>query len=530
MGGGVKGKPEHDGDTSRARSPNKRRYSVRTLLYLLVAATIAPAALVSAGLVAQGYLAQRDRIYQQTIRNARNLAANLDVELARVEASLRVLSTAPELARGDLAAFHARASDALAFHIVDNYVMTDVQGHQVINTLRPYGTPLPTTGTPPQLRAVFEQRKAVLTGLFTGPVTQAPVIALGVPVLLDGAVVYSLNVGFTPRRINELLRRHNLPEGWVAAVLDAEGVIIGRTRDAQLYVGQPATGPVRAAVRGTREGTLDSYTKDGTPVLTAYSQSSLYDWHVVVGAPRADLLQSLFRSSLWVIGGSVVALLVAFWLATRMAVRIAGSVHGLIEPALALGRGERVRPPASRVSEVDAVGRALSEAAVMLTQAQHQAHHDPLTGVGNRVLFEVLAGQQLARAQRDVAPFAVLAVDLDGFKAVNDQLGHAAGDTVLRIVADRITAAVRASDVVARLGGDEFAVLLADADADTAAHVADKLVHTLSRPYPNLSLPLSASVGIALYPESGLTLAALLEQADRALYMAKAAGKACVAR
>ena len=118
----------------------------------------------------------------------------------------------------------------------------------------------------------------------------------------------------------------------------------------------------------------------------------------------------------------------------------------------------------------------------------------------------------------------MLAIDLDEFKAVNDQQGHAAGDTVLRIAAERITGTVRASDVPARMGGDEFSVLLTDADRDDAVQTAERLVAALSQPYPDIKIAVSASVGIAVY-QAEENRVDLLDAADRALYQAKGAGK-----
>jgi diguanylate cyclase (GGDEF)-like protein len=161
---------------------------------------------------------------------------------------------------------------------------------------------------------------------------------------------------------------------------------------------------------------------------------------------------------------------------------------------------------------------------------QRQAHHDPLTGLANRALFEDAFARQLALSERAGSPFAVLAIDLDEFKAVNDQLGHAAGDAVLREAAGRITGTVRASDMAARMGGDEFSVLLADANREEAVQTAERLVAALSQPYPGVSTPVSASVGIAIYHAEAKP-ADLLDTADRALYQAKRSGRnrVCVA-
>jgi len=185
--------------------------------------------------------------------------------------------------------------------------------------------------------------------------------------------------------------------------------------------------------------------------------------------------------------------------------------------------------PDTPVREAAEVGAAMLQASRMLAHAQHMAHYDPLTGLCNRVLFGELVLRELAVAQRSNDTFAVLAIDLDGFKAVNDRHGHAAGDMVLKEAATRMARAVRVSDVAARLGGDEFAVLLLGASAENARPVAEALVESLSMPYPDVDVAVSASVGIAVYPYSGMTLRQLLDRADAALYKAKGDGKRRVA-
>jgi diguanylate cyclase (GGDEF)-like protein len=161
----------------------------------------------------------------------------------------------------------------------------------------------------------------------------------------------------------------------------------------------------------------------------------------------------------------------------------------------------------------------------MLKTARHLAQHDALTGLPNRLLFDELVGSRLATADRHGTSLALLAIDLDGFKAVNDAHGHPVGDAVLKAAALRISRVLRGSDVVCRVGGDEFAVLLDETGLADAQHVAHKLIDALSEPYPGVSPAVSASVGIALHPGAGNTQAELCQHADQALYQAKRAGK-----
>lgn len=154
----------------------------------------------------------------------------------------------------------------------------------------------------------------------------------------------------------------------------------------------------------------------------------------------------------------------------------------------------------------------------------HLAHHDALTGLPNRLLFGARAQHSLERCQREGTRLAVLFIDLDRFKPVNDLLGHKVGDRVLRDVSARLRDALRSEDTVARFGGDEFVVLVEGAaDIADAKRVAQKLldVFPVQVESGELNLSVSASIGISLYPEDGASVEALVDAADRAMYLAK---------
>lgn len=158
---------------------------------------------------------------------------------------------------------------------------------------------------------------------------------------------------------------------------------------------------------------------------------------------------------------------------------------------------------------------------------EHMAHYDAMTNLPNRALLADRLAQEIARAQRTSEPFALLMFDLDGFKAVNDTWGHAAGDRVLALVGERVRKCVRASDTVGRLGGDEFLAILPGTSLEGALGVAEKLRASLAEPYPldGATGHVSASVGISLYPEHGTEAQALHRAADGALYSAKREGR-----
>ena len=160
--------------------------------------------------------------------------------------------------------------------------------------------------------------------------------------------------------------------------------------------------------------------------------------------------------------------------------------------------------------------------------ALYLALHDPLTGMPNRSFLRQRLNEALELARRDMGKFALFMVDLDGFKSVNDSLGHVAGDEIFRMVGSRLMCSVRAIDTVARLGGDEFAIVQRCDDLPSGIiSFADRISNVLSEPYQlaQTRVTLSASVGISIFPDHGQDPDVLMQRADTALYAIKNTGK-----
>jgi diguanylate cyclase (GGDEF)-like protein len=263
---------------------------------------------------------------------------------------------------------------------------------------------------------------------------------------------------------------------------------------------------------------------------------TVYAWLLVYGAIGAVLC----------IGASLAA-------GTLMTRRMERSLIDPINQLAALTRSirsertyERRAPPA-RIAELQALGEdfnamldevQLGQAELMARQRRlqsdndvlaHKAWHDALTGLANRAQFERRLQDALNSTSVRGGHLAVLFLDADGFKAVNDTAGHAAGDRLLTMMADRLRTAVRETDVVARLGGDEFAVLLHPLrSVDDARRVGQKIHSLMTQPFDldeHGHFHCGLSAGMATYPLDGDTIPALLDTADRAMYRAKHAGK-----
>jgi diguanylate cyclase (GGDEF)-like protein/PAS domain S-box-containing protein len=181
-----------------------------------------------------------------------------------------------------------------------------------------------------------------------------------------------------------------------------------------------------------------------------------------------------------------------------------------------------------KLREVIGVSRDVTERKKVEEQIEYQAYHDALTGLPNRRLFRDRLTVALAHARRMKHPLAVMFLDLDRFKVVNDTLGHSTGDELLKAVGMRLQTSLREEDSIARMGGDEFTILLADLKTpDDAAKIAQKVLDTVAQPLriDNTELFVTTSIGIALFPSDGDSAEALLANSDRAMYRAKDAGR-----
>ncbi len=269
---------------------------------------------------------------------------------------------------------------------------------------------------------------------------------------------------------------------------------------------------------------------------------------VVVTESLQSLQQSLLSMLALFIGIMLAALLLASRLLRWVQRRALRPVLELAELAefAAKHQDYSIRANIRRRDEVGRLGERLNELfkrteiwqhdLQQQLQAQKQAsqqldklaHYDHLTGLANRLYFEAELPRAVAHTQLNNQHLALLFIDLDNFKTVNDQWGHDAGDEVLQIVAKRMLSQLRQSDLVFRLGGDEFAVLLTDlTQPERADHLAERIIQSIREPMwvKAALMPVGATVGLALCPDHSSDAHQLLQQADEAMYQAKRAGK-----
>ncbi len=200
-----------------------------------------------------------------------------------------------------------------------------------------------------------------------------------------------------------------------------------------------------------------------------------------------------------------------------------GSLRWILINASPLCTGDATQPNAAVATFTDITERKAAQ-----QRAEFLAHHDPLTGLPNRLLLRDRLERAIALARRSHGRVALMFLDLDRFKTINDSLGHPIGDQLLKAVVERLKTCVRESDTLSRQGGDEFVIVLGDArDSEAVARLADKIQERMATPFlvDRHALSTSFSIGIALFPDDGDDFDSLTQKADTAMYHAKHAGK-----
>ncbi len=349
-------------DAGPAGAPHRSPSTIYALLIWTALTWVVPAWIVIALGILIFYQREREHIANSTIATARALMAAVDNDLAGTIGAAQVLATSTHLAADDFEAFQQKATEVLPLLFGSNIVVIDPSGAQLVNTLRPYGDPLPLHGASPQSSKVLATGRPVISDLFVGAVSKRPVMAVEVPVFRGSEIKYTLAVGLFPESLNELLKRQGLPPEWFVSIFDSSGTIVARIPGPERFVGRKGAPLLLSAMLRARKGVVETATVEGIPVFAAFSRSETSNWGVAIGVPVSALSGDLH--AFLVFGGSGAFLLLGFGivLAGYQARRIAHSVQALIAPALALGRGEVPNIPQLQVREADDVAQSLVRA------------------------------------------------------------------------------------------------------------------------------------------------------------------------
>ena len=649
-----------------------RAWPLRVYVLALATAMTLPPLFLAMVVTSYWVEAKRERLQSAAHETVDNAMVQTDRYLTGKMAMLQALATSPAFDTGDFQRIDKQARELLDLQDT-NIVLRDLHGQQLVNTRRPWGTPLPRVQNYEADRIVATLQRPWVTDLYLGVMANGPLVRVIVPVIRDGEVRYTLTASLPPSGLSALLTESGVRPPYFASIADREGHILARAQHDEASVGKPLPG---FAVSRDERGTWIGENASGVEVYGAYRRSAVSGWLFTAGIDLGTLNAPLHRSLMWLAILAVALGLVGFAISTVVARRIILSHRQVAQEAEALGNGEVVAPVQTPLAEANLIGLALSDAShrlhqqgvaltaanrdleervqrrtrevsqqaaliratldnmdqgLMLLEAdgtipicnqraldlldlpadmmrsrprfedvrafqldrgefakadegvrswvrtsglertfhtyererpngmileirtvplpdggavrtfadvterrqaerlsEHMARHDPLTGLPNRTVLHEQLEAAVKSFHEDGTTFALLCLDLDRFKSVNDRLGHPTGDRVLRLAAERLSSELGERDILARLAGDEFAILQRPApDLAAAVALAERAVSALERPFDldGHAVQLGISIGVAAAPAHGHDTEQLLKSADLALYRAKGAGR-----
>lgn len=385
--------------------------------------------------------------------------------------------------------------------------------------------------------------KSVIGSPVLYPSSHQAILPIAVPVKDGAGKVRAVLIGNTaldaPEFLDRLRRGRIGKSGGFLLVSPRDKLFIAASDPLMTLRPTPAKGinPLHDRAMAGFRGSGVTVNAQGGEEISAMASVPSTGWFVVARLPTAEAFAMVQKEQSMVMRYGFVAGLILFFGAGTMIVWLLRPLHRAADMAEKMTRGEvALEPlPVERDDEVGhltgAFNRLLDKLANNQAELQHMAHHDALTGLPNRSLLEDRIQEALSRARRHGTQVALLFLDLDGFKLINDTLGHEAGDEALKEITRRLLGVLRQTDTLARVGGDEFVLLAADLDdrADEGARIlANKCIDTVAQPLHlrGSVCDLGVSIGIVLCNGS-CQADRLLIEADKAMYEAKQRGRGC---
>lgn len=352
------------------------RPRIRSYLKALVLSCLVPVCLSSAYLVNRSYQNELTYLKENLQDKADTLSAALDRDLAIIQVALETLATAPALAVEDMSAFHAQAMEVLKNFPDSVIILADATGQQLVNTYKPFGEALPKRKSMDTVRRIFATGKPVISNVFKGTVTGRHLIEVDVPVFDKGEVRYDLAITLPTDRFSALFK-HKYQQEWLITIADSDNIIAARSRLPEMYAGTPLypSAPVLQLLDAGSHGTTNGINREGVPSTVAFRRSETTGWKVLVSVPRVIMTDALIKRLRWIVASLCLLFFLGFGGALAIARIITRSVQGLIEPALALGRGETVPPGKFALMETAEVAKALSLASNVLQQRSAEREH-----------------------------------------------------------------------------------------------------------------------------------------------------------
>lgn len=536
--------------------------SIRAHLLLLVLALSVP--LIS--YVGFEIYAQRQQAVAHTksaLRTlARTMASNTGGKIANARLTLERLAARPLVRKVDPQACDGVLQELLTLNSdYANAAYTNLDGQVVCSAVPPLGGKRLNFGQSPAFQHFQKLRSFDVGQPFLGPITGKWVSVLSTPIWNDQhEMVGGIHIPMDLNAFDPKIPVQFLPDGSRYGFFRDDGIMVWRNLDPEGVIGKrPDAEAARQIVR-VRDGEFESLAVDGVIRFFSVVPMPEVGWVAFVGVPvsvvyaeanqRALTTAVIALLSITLLG--ILAISMARWIARPIAAlaQTARLVHRCDLGARAIVAGpcevqEVANAFNAMTDSLQAASQALeaeiAERKEIEVQMRDMAFHDPLTGLPNRLLLHDRMSQVMAASVRGGFFGALMFLDLDDFKPLNDTHGHEVGDQLLKEAADRLTRCVRQMDTVARFGGDEFVVMLGELHADRAqsmaqAHsIAEKIRVLLSAPYlltisqegqadRLVEHRCSASIGVVLFSKGPASQADILKWADAAMYQAKKAG------
>ncbi len=524
-----------------------RTFSIRSHLLLLVLAMSVPL-VVGVGMSIYSDMEQTIAHTKTSLRMlAYSMVSNTGGKIDYARQTLQRLAARPLVRRVD--PDHCDPALGELHSLMPGYtnvVYTSLEGRVICSAVPQPGGKLTNVGIPPSFQKLIKEQRFTIGEPIFGRITGKWITVLSEPIWNErremvGAIQLPVDLKVFDPNIPE----HLLPPGSHYGFVSKEGIVIWRNHDTEGVIGtRPSSLSAQGVVR-VRDGEFESTSADSVNRYFTVVTMPETGWIAYVGVPVAEVYAAARQRAINVatIALAVIALLLG--LATAIARRIARPVIELASVARAVHGGDLgVRAVLAGPSEITAVAaefnamiaaqhRDMTARKLAEDEIRHLAFEDPLTHLPNRRLLLDRLQQALASSARSSRRGALLLIDLDNFKTLNDTLGHDKGDLLLQQVGQRLAGCSREGDTVARLGGDEFVVLLEDL-SETAEEAAtqteaagEKILAALRLPYllagyDNRSTP---SIGVTLFSGHQNSIEDLLKQADLAMYQAKTAGR-----
>jgi diguanylate cyclase (GGDEF)-like protein len=511
--------------------------SIVTRIFVLIALTLL---LVAGGVLFSGLQLRQNRV-EELRSDTVQLARIAELDMVRIlEGAHQLLATLAKLPMEhgwDERACAVMSATASSDFEYDHLTAVDRNGvRQCSSTI--FGQ----NGNLMPDRELFD--RVMATGGFSvgsygfGLTSRSEVLRVGYPVVDDAGVVTGVvYAGINLAWLNTAIDQWQLGENIAIYITDRNGVQIARHPDSR-GVGQPIPDNLKPLLSAVNGGTAEVTGADGITSLYGYvpvRAGPSDGLAVFVGRDQRQIISDINRS-IWLDFAIVLVGLLLSGIFALIYVRrfLARPFQSLLTVAARWRNGDwSVRAgSASGIPEFDRLALAFDGMAAEVSSRELKiswmARYDILTGLANRGVFAEALQHEIARAHRDGPSFAVLYLDLDHFKDVNDTLGHPIGDLLLQSVAERLRASVRETDTVSRFGGDEFALIATDLQQPAdAATLALKVLTAISEPVliRDMEVRSGASVGIAVYGPDSADTEALLSHADIALYRAKSEGR-----